>query len=242
MATDIQPPEIRPSPAPRPIPGNVATTSPSTPAGPPLARRSPRKLIVRLVVLLAVLGVAAFLIWRDAFQTYHLATVREGVLYRDGNRGIREFSNAVEQVRPKVVVSLISKREWNDPALTQFGDEVTYLKARKVKGRIPIRLERLYIELGGWPTKADVARFLEIVQNPKNQPVLVHCAQGVRRTGMMVAAYQQAVLGMSDQQAKDAILTFGHSDRTVADVKRFIDGYDPKTGAVPEGLPPSGEE
>ena len=27
------------------------------------------------------------------------------------------------------------------------------------------------------------------------------------------------------------------SQRTVGDVQRFIDVYDPKTGAVPEGLP-----
>ena len=39
------------------------------------------------------------------------------------------------------------------------------------------------------------------------------------------------------EKAKAAILTFGHSDRTVNDVKRFIDVYDPVNRMVPEGLP-----
>jgi len=59
----------------------------------------------------------------------------------------------------------------------------------------------------------------------------------VRRTGMMVAAYQRSVLGWDALRCKAAMMTFGHSSRTVADVERFIDVYDPRTGAVPEGLP-----
>jgi hypothetical protein len=53
----------------------------------------------------------------------------------------------------------------------------------------------------------------------------------------MVAAFEQGVLGWDDARCKAAMLTFGHSQRTVGDVQRFIDGYNPKTGAVPEGLP-----
>jgi hypothetical protein len=37
------------------------------------------------------------------------------------------------------------------------------------------------------------------------------------------------------------MLTFGHSQRTIKDVQKFIDGYDPKTGAVPENLPVGNE-
>jgi protein tyrosine/serine phosphatase len=62
--------------------------------------------------------------------------------------------------------------------------------------------------------------------------VLVHCAQGVRRTGFFVAAYQMSVMGYDQQKAKDSILTFGHSDNTINDIRKFIDGYDAKEQAV----------
>jgi hypothetical protein len=54
---------------------------------------------------------------------------------------------------------------------------------------------------------------------------------------MMVAAYQQSVLGWDDQTCKAKLLTFGHSQRTVGDVQKFIDVYDPVTSAVPSDLP-----
>ena len=59
------------------------------------------------------------------------------------------------------------------------------------------------------------------MENPGGGPVLLHCAQGVRRTAMFVAAYQESVLGYDKQRAKDAIISFGHSDRTVSEIKRL---------------------
>ena len=91
------------------------------------------------------------------------------------------------------------------------------------------------------PTTEDVREFLKVATDKQKQPVLVHCAQGVRRTGMMVAAYQRAGLGMSRPRIEDAVLSFGHSERTIKDVRKFIEVYDPNTGEVPRGMP-AGDE
>ena len=89
----------------------------------------------------------------------------------------------------------------------------------------------------GFETGDQIDEFLKIAADPKRQPVLVHCAQGVRRTGMMVAAYQESVLGYDQSKAKAAILSFGHSQRTMSDVTKFIDLYDPKQRSLPTTLP-----
>jgi protein tyrosine/serine phosphatase len=66
--------------------------------------------------------------------------------------------------------------------------------------------------------------------------VLIHCAQGVRRTGMFVAAYQESVLGYDKSKAKAAVVSFGHGRNTIEQIDRFIDGYDPKSQTVPADL------
>lgn len=180
-----------------------------------------------------VIGV---LVWRQWFETYHLATVDPGRLYRDGNRGLREYENMLRKVRPRTIVSLIDDEELNDADKPEFAAEESLLRART-----DIQLVRIPIQLGGWPTGDAVRRFLDVATDPARQPVVVHCAQGVRRTGMLVAAYQMSVLGWSREQAKHEMLTFGHSMRTVGDVQRFIDVYDPETRRMTEELARSKE-
>lgn len=196
-----------------------------------MTRRSGNLLLASVALLI---GIAAFVFF-FIIQTYHLETVQEGVLYRDGNRGMREFQNTIEQVRPKTVVSLLDDDEMADPENIMFRDEVELLEAEN------IRLVRIPVKLGGWPTEADIHTFLALVQNPDNQPVLIHCAQGVRRTGMMVAAYQETVQKMSDAHAGFRIERFGRKDNsdTMADVTRFIHSYDGQTGQIKESLMPT---
>jgi protein tyrosine phosphatase (PTP) superfamily phosphohydrolase (DUF442 family) len=188
-----------------------------------------------MLALLLVIGGGAWA-WAEFFQTYHYAVVQDGVLLRDGNRGAREFETALRKGRPRTVVSLIDDQELADPRKPQFAKEMELCKERGV------RVVRIPVKLGGWPTTEDVRRFLEVAAAKENQPVLVHCAQGVRRTGMMVAAFQESMLGLDDKSAKAAMMTFGHSQRTVKDVERFIDVYDAKEKRVTKQLEQSNEE
>lgn len=208
----------------------TAITDTMSEAHPPAAsrRRSPRVLAI-IGLLAASAALAGIFYWRSQ-QTYHLAMVQEGVLYRDGSKSIRQFSAALERVHPKMVVSLVDEMEMSDPGKPQLADEAKLCKEHGA------RLERIAIKLGGWPSSEDIQRFLRLVSDKQNQPVLVHCSQGVRRTAFFVAAFQESVLGYDKAKAKDAILTFGHSDRTVNDIRRFIDEYDPKAQTLPADL------
>ena len=199
-----------------------------------VAESSKSRRWVWLVVAALVVGGGAWA-WAQFVQTYHLATVQDGVLVRDGNRGMREFETAVRRANVRTVVCLIDDEELADPRKPMFAEEMDWCRRQGIKVvRVPVRL-------GGWPATQDVRKFLEVVQDQQNQPVLVHCAQGVRRTGMMVAAFQESVLGWDDAKVKSNMLTFGHSRRTVKDVERFIDVYDAKQRAVTAQLEQSEE-
>jgi protein tyrosine/serine phosphatase len=178
-----------------------------------------------LAALVLVVGAAGFRVWQDS-RAYHLATVQPGVLYRDGAKSDAQFAAALAEIKPKTVVSLLDPFEQSDLSKPQFAMEGKICEAHGV------RLERIEVKLGGWPTSEHIQKFLTVVADEKNRPVLVHCAQGVRRTAFFVAAYQMSVLGYDKQKAKNEILTFGHSDNTINDIRRFIDGYDEKNRAV----------
>ncbi|MFQ5513827.1 MAG: tyrosine-protein phosphatase [Myxococcota bacterium] len=51
------------------------------------------------------------------------------------------------------------------------------------------------------PTSADVERFLAILSDPANHPLLVHCRNGVDRTGYMLALYRTERLGWGPDRA-----------------------------------------
>jgi protein tyrosine/serine phosphatase len=185
-----------------------------------------------IILLVLVLAGAGWWVFWSYFDTYHLAAVRDGVLYRDGLRSLHQFDLATRKIHEKTVVCLVDDQEMSEPP---FRDEAAYCQSRGIE------LVRVPVGLGGWPDGDQIRQFLAIATDSARQPVLVHCAQGVRRTGMMVAAYQRTVLNLDKDKTIAAIRSFGHSQRTVDDVKRFIEVYDPQTQRMTRQLEPSQE-
>jgi protein tyrosine phosphatase (PTP) superfamily phosphohydrolase (DUF442 family) len=187
-----------------------------------------RRVWVLFSICMVLLFIGTFAVyWYTALQTYHLAPVQIGALYRDGNRDLREFKHALTLTGAKTVVSLIDDKELTDPNKPQFLQETNYCTGNG------IQYIRIPVPLGGWPASDDLKTFLAIVANPVNRPVLVHCAQGVRRTGMFVAAYQESVLHQTPDQTKSEILDFGHKPQDTDDIREFIEEYDPVKQALP---------
>ena len=53
------------------------------------------------------------------------------------------------------------------------------------------QLKYLWIPARAWkPEEQDLVIFLKVLEDPKNWPVFVHCAEGKDRTGYSVAAYR----------------------------------------------------
>jgi protein tyrosine/serine phosphatase len=71
------------------------------------------------------------------------------------------------------------------------------------RGRIgETRLAYEHIYMKSWhPEREDALRFLRIVADPAQQPVLVHCHHGSDRTGAMIAVYRIVMQGWSKEEA-----------------------------------------
>ncbi|MBN1910829.1 MAG: dual specificity protein phosphatase family protein [Pirellulales bacterium] len=67
-------------------------------------------------------------------------------------------------------------------------------------GETGLAYEHIYMK--AWhPEEKEIVRFLQIVTDPKRQPVLVHCQHGADRTGTMCALYRVAVQGWTKDEA-----------------------------------------
>ena len=90
------------------------------------------------------------------------------------------------------------------------------------------------------PTKAQIAEFLQVVNDPANQPVFVHCAGGKHRTGVMTAIYRMEHDGWTSDQAFKEMKSYKFgADFLHSEFKRVVYSYhaEPKTApAVPGGV------
>ena len=67
-------------------------------------------------------------------------------------------------------------------------------------GKTGLGYEHIYMK--AWhPERKEVIRFLQIVNNSKRTPVLVHCQHGADRTGAMCAIYRIVVQGWTKKEA-----------------------------------------
>lgn len=88
--------------------------------------------------------------------------------------------------------------------------------ARSAAEGVGLRYINLPLNDNRYPPTDAAARFLEIVNNPANWPVYVHCAGGRHRTGAMTAVYRMTVDGWDAERAYaemkqyDFYTRFGH--------------------------------
>ena len=87
------------------------------------------------------------------------------------------------------------------------------------------------------PTDAQLTQFFEIVTDPANQPVYVHCAGGRHRTGTMTALYRMTFDGWNPSQAYTEMKQYrfeGFPDHPV--LRNYVYAYKPALPKQPAVL------
>ena len=93
---------------------------------------------------------------------------------------------------------------------------------------VPTGVRYEQIPFDTWQVKeTDVVRFLKIVRNPNNQPVLLHCKHGADRTGMMTAIYRIVEQGWRKQDAIAEVAQGGFGYHPIwSNLIRYIEHMD----------------
>jgi len=84
-----------------------------------------------------------------------------------------------------------------------------FRRQRAFCARHGIRLEHMPLSDANRPSLDVFERFLAIVADPANQPTLVHCEQGLHRTGILVAAFRVAHCGWTLERAVEELRARG---------------------------------
>lgn len=122
----------------------------------------------------------------DGLRHFHV--VKPGVLLRCGQPRVEDLEHIREKQGLRAVVC--ARGGTRHPLRGRwFRRERAYCAARG------IHLEHMPFSDRAVPPSEVFDRFLGLVRDPANHPVLVHCEQGFHRTGVLCAAYRIAVEG-----------------------------------------------
>lgn len=128
------------------------------------------------------------------------------ILYR-GEQPTAEGMAELKKMGIKTVINLRS-----------FNSDKTELKGTG--------LQYFHIWCKAWhPEDEDVAQFLQIMRDPSNHPVFIHCQHGADRTGMMTAVYRIMHQGWKNDDAAKELHNFGfHTIWT--DIVKYLNAFD----------------
>jgi protein tyrosine/serine phosphatase len=142
------------------------------------------------------------------------------------------------------VRTVVNLRGEPDPETGWFQEERRGVEA------IGARWVQLRVSGGAAPEPATVGAFCDLIEDPANWPVLVHCQGGVHRTGLLGALYRIQYQGWSAEAAVAEMedLWFDWTTRDRDALKRWLRAYRPDparrvprerpAGRAPLGPPP----
>ncbi len=189
------------------------------------------------VVILGVLvgGPVGYGLYRQK-QLRSFRVVRDGVLYRSGQLTRAGLKQLIHDYGIKTVITLRDAVAEGERPPDWF--EESYCRAQEIR-YVRIRPERWWASDDSVPAARGVARFLAIMDNRANYPVLVHCFAGIHRTGAYCAVYRMEYEHWSNPEAIAEMKQCGYRNiDDEYDLLGYLEAYQPRwqrqiAGAAP---------
>lgn len=138
-------------------------------------------------LLAAIVAVGGWVFWKAAVAPNlfprNFGVVEEGKIYRSG----RLTPAALERVYHKYGLKTIIDFGANEP------DSEKERREQRTADALGIKRHVLRLEGDGTGNPNNYVQMLRLINDPANQPVLVHCSAGTQRTGCAVVLYRHIV-------------------------------------------------
>ncbi len=138
-----------------------------------------RKSLTGLIVVLVVVYAGVLLVRHFHIKNFHV--IKPGVLYCSGQPRGMDYTRLLYKHHIGTIVNLRSASEHRED--NWYSEEITWVRENGVNYiELPIEKNALIDEAKG-------KKFVEIMSNRENWPVLVHCSSGETRAPMIVAIW-----------------------------------------------------
>jgi tyrosine-protein phosphatase SIW14 len=188
----------------------------------------PRSVSCLLGVLVAALLVAGP--WGYAhYRQLHIRNfhaVREGVLYRSGQMTLTGLKAAVHERGIRTVITLRDSALAGEPPPDLSEEDYCLTEGLNY---VRISPRSWWSPDGSIPAEIGVRRFLEVMDNADNFPVLIHCFAGIHRTGAFCAIYRMEYDRWSNEEAIAELYACGYKYlEDEWDLLDFLKSYVPR--------------
>jgi tyrosine-protein phosphatase SIW14 len=152
--------------------------------------------------------------------------VRDGVLYRSGQMSLSGLKWAIHDYGIKTVITLRDSYSSKDPA-PDLAEE-KYCQDQAIH-YCRISPRTWWAPDGLLPAAEEGVRlFREVMDDPKNYPVLIHCFAGIHRTGAFCAIYRMEYENWTNDQAIAEMRACGYKDlEDEWDLLKYLERYEP---------------
>ena len=192
--------------------------------------RRPRFWFASGTLLMVVAGSASWLVYQH-HRYKHFAVHEPGMVYRSAWLDADVFTELIEEHQIRTVVNLCDPGEMGAERWSRQRQAVEGAGARLVTISMPMTVSL---------TDREIGQHLEILQDPDNYPLLVHCQHGVTRTAKFLAMYDIAFRNKTAGNSLAEQPKFGRDDHNVH-VRAFAREFEKRheelyQAAVPQKL------
>lgn len=157
-------------------------------------------------------------------RNFHI--VHDGVLYRSGQMSISGLKRVIHDFGIKTVVTL--RDAYYPGNLPPDLAEQKFCEAEELN-HIRITPRQWWAADGSVPAEKGVRQFLEVMDDPANYPVLIHCFAGSHRTGAYCAVYRMEYERWTNADALAEMKAFGYCNLDdELDILGYLEQYRPR--------------
>ena len=181
--------------------------------------------LVGIAIVLALIVAPLLYAIQQERGTRNFRVVHEDLLYRSGQMTVPALRRIVHDYNIRTVVCLRDSAVSGKENTSEQAEQEFCEKENLLYVRIPPRAWEEGRD-GSAPVDEGIRTFLEVMADPHNHPVLVHCFAGIHRTGAYLAVYRMEHDGWTNEQAIAELEQTGYENLDVEfDILGYLERY-----------------